>query len=148
MLLCSMITFTFAQGNDTYPKLIKNAEGTFVTFTINQANHINNIYDLNLYMDSIISQLDSKDSIYLSIIDTSNVMIAKFKVIIDTQNAKIKNYNEIIDNFNLILEGYRKENNLLMNKNTSLNKQIKKTKLYLYTSIGLNIILVSLLVIK
>lgn len=148
ILMFGTLISTNAQQNNEYPKLIKNEYGTFITFTVAQANHINNMYDLNAYMDSLIAQLDSRDSIYVSLLDTSNTIIAKFKIIVDTQNAKIKNYDDIVENFGLILDGYRRENNLLSNHNVYLNKSIKKLKLYMYTSMIINAGLLYILITK
>lgn len=146
VLLTIISNTTFAQSE--YPMLLKNSEGTFIVFTISQANHINNTYDLNMYLDSIITQLDEKDSIHLVMVDSTNKIISKFNVIISAQNQKIKNFQEINDNFNLILDGYRKESEMLNKNNADLIKKNKFYKSVAITSVAINVILLTLILLQ
>ena len=135
ILLPLILIFSFLSYSQEYPKIEKDSTGTYVIFTFEQAQIIDNKLELlNLLQESNLS-MNQLDSICIKTIDDKDQIINSQTIHIEALNESIKNRDDIIENRDKAINDFQIKYDLLNQKNDNLNEmiilkdeQIKKMK--------------------
>ena len=134
-LLIFISTLTYSQDSvnivltDVYPQtLIIDNMVKGVIFTVEQAQKIDNDYDLFNVMDSIVSEYGISDSITIAIIDSQGKQITNLKTQLKNSDSLLLNRNFVIKELNDKIELDRVEIDLLHQKEESYIKENKELR--------------------
>lgn len=140
-----MFSSIFVNAQVKYPYQQKNQDGTIeYVFNYEQANYINNQFDAQLFIDSLIAKYDIQDSMNVIIIDNANNLISKFKLIIDNDTKALSNRDSVIKVLQSDIDTYKKEVLNLKDVVRARDKTIKIQRRVLWVTIPVSIISVIL----
>jgi uncharacterized protein (DUF3084 family) len=126
-----------------YPQpLVVDGEVIGVLFTVEQAQQIDNDYELFSLMDSIITQYGVNDSITVGVINAQGKKIASLEMQVENLNKTIANNEEMLSNRDVVIgelkdkiylqeaqiKLYQQKETSFENEIADLKKEVKKQK--------------------
>lgn len=126
-----------------YPQLLKvDGKVIGVLFTIEQAQKIDNDYEMYSLMDSIVKEYGLNDSITVGIIDAQGKKITSLELQVDNMKTMLKNKDAMLDNRDTTITEFKRKIDLynaeivLRNEReysykeevNALKKEVKKQK--------------------
>ena len=113
LLLCLLTSTSISAQIDsthTYPyKYIEDGKVIGVLFTVEQAQKIDNDYELFTLMDSVIKEYGLTDKVTIGVMDALNNKIVVLELTIDNLNKMLLEKDSIISNRNEVIEAMKKK---------------------------------------
>jgi predicted RNase H-like nuclease (RuvC/YqgF family) len=138
ILLLIIILFTLKSQvvAQDFPKLyVVNGDTIGVIFSIQQAQKIDNDYELLRLLKQAKAMSDKTDSAYIVIVDNFGKQVAEYKLKVSTLESLVSTQNEQIKNLKDQIEKYQRDsflaNEQSLRKDTIINnnkKEIRKLK--------------------